>query len=262
MSNAELKYKLGLMGKLSQAKLSKLAATFLNKAKNKCNKAIDQTSTTCISLFTNFNALKNVDYPSNGSYYVTNESKQRNEDDEFIASLKKADVKSDKNEVKLRSDGSYKLEYGETYNLERIKAEEEILSTEKLDSMSKNSSKYKSVYRSFKTAMKRNSSASSSSSSSLGSSLSSNLNQISKPSKLSSGNNHNSNFKSTSNISSKNSPDNLIDFDAYKNQLPIINWDASFLSQDLTPLKNDYSYDQESACSYFGSSQNVLKKKV
>jgi hypothetical protein len=54
----------------------------------------------------------------------------------------------------------------------------------------------------------------------------------------------------------------LIDFDAYKNQLPIINWDASFLSQDLTPFKNEYSYDQESACSYFGSSQNVLKKKV
>lgn len=225
MSNAELKLKLGLMGRASRAKLSKLAIAFVNKAKNKCNKAIDQTTITCTNLFTNFNTLKNIDYtPStNNSYYVSSIENNK-EDFDFIKSLQDTNRKDSKSSIKMRNDGTLNIEDNETYDLERIRDEE---LNSRFDTINKNSNKYKKVYRSFKTVInKRNSSASSSSSSSLGSSISSNLN-ISKNSNSNGITNHNKSNES----------------EMCKNQLPIINLMNSNVSQDLISFKNDYSYD-------------------
>jgi hypothetical protein len=215
MSNAELKLKLGLMGRASRAKLSKLALAFVNKAKNKYNKAIDQTTTTCTNLFTNFNTLKNIDYPAseNNSYYVSSTELNNKDDFDFIKSLQETNRKDSKSSIKMRNDGTYNIDDAETYDLERIKDEE---LNSRFDTIDKNSNKYKKVYRSFKTVInKRNSSASSSSSSSLGSSMSSSLNL---------------NKNTNTNISSKN-------------QLPIINLTNSNVSQDLITFKDEYSYD-------------------
>lgn len=239
MSNAELKSKLSLMGKVSRAKLSKLAIAFINKAKNKYNKAMDQTSNTCISLFTNFNTLKSIDYPSstNGSYYVANETSSsslngkksleliKKNDLEFVKSFDKDDT------IKLRNDGSYKLEEFETYDLEKIKAEEY---NSKFDTFSKNN-KCKKVYRSFKTAMKRNSSASSSSSSSIGSSASSNMNS-------------NKNFNQKTSPTPNKTEISQYDSDIFKNQLPKISWTSNNNSKelDLIAFKDEYSYDDYS----------------
>jgi hypothetical protein len=228
MSNAELKLKLGLMGRASRAKLSKIALAFVNKAKNKCNKAIDQTTITCTNLFTNFTTLKNIDYsPStNASYYVSSTESNNKDDFDFIKSLQDTNKKDSKCSIKIRNDGTYRIEDNESYDLERIKDEE---LNSRFDTINKNSNKYKKVYRSFKTVInKRNSSASSSSSSSLGSSMSSNLN-------LSKNNNNNNN----NGININNSTES----DMHRNQLPIINLMNSNVSQDLITFKNDYSYD-------------------
>jgi hypothetical protein len=116
-------------------KLTKLAAKFSTKAKSTYNKALDQTTSTCTSLFSSFTPLDNYTnnkYNSSDSYYVSNERKKSNVDD--------------CNE--------------ETYDVERIKFEEMMSNVP-----NSNTSRYKKIYKSFKSTMRRNSSASNSSSS-------------------------------------------------------------------------------------------------
>ena len=118
-------------------KLTKLAAKFSIKAKSTYNKALDQTTSTCTSLFSSFTPLDNYTnnnkYNSSDSYYVSsNERKKSNVDEET------------------------------TYDVERIKFEEMMSNNV---SNSSNTSRYKKIYKSFKSTMRRNSSTSNSSSS-------------------------------------------------------------------------------------------------
>lgn len=142
LTTAELKSKLMNMGKASRIKLGKLAAKFSIKAKNKYNKAMDQTALTCTNLFTSFTPLTN----SSDSYYVKNDSNNN--------TIKKYDTLSSSKELSL-IDQFQNYEQEDTYDLEKIKAEEM-----NSNNSTTNNSRYKKVYRSFKSAIRRNSSAS------------------------------------------------------------------------------------------------------
>ena len=133
-------------------KLAKLAAKFSTKAKSTYNKALDQTTSTCTSLFSSFTPLDNDannKYNSSDSYYVAKNGSQAIEN-----VRKKSGSYDDKNDNE------------ETYDVERIKFEE-MSSKMSLNtnSYNGNTSRYKKIYKSFKSTMRRNSSASNSSSS-------------------------------------------------------------------------------------------------
>ena len=123
---------------VSQIKLVKLAAKFTTKAKSTYNKALDQTTSTCTSLFSSFTPLE--DKSASDSYYVAN------------------NFSSMKAEIGGGGIGE------ETYDLERIKMEE--MSSRNSLNPANTSSRCKKVYKSFKSAIRRNSSASNSSSTS------------------------------------------------------------------------------------------------
>lgn len=114
-----------------------MAAKFSSKAKSTYNKALDQTTSTCTSLFSSFAPLDE----KNDSYYAAKETPPSGH-----LMLRKSSL----------------LSQEDTYDLERIKLEE--MNSQALYATSGN--RYSKVYKSFRSAIRRNSSASNSSSSS------------------------------------------------------------------------------------------------
>lgn len=106
----------------------------MSKAKNKYNKTLDQTATTYTNLFTSFNPLSDsIAYEKsdlNGLSYQPTSSISNSFDHEI----------NNPNEE-------------ETYNLERIKAEEAAAMAK---CPTKSNNKYKTAYKSFMSTIKRN----------------------------------------------------------------------------------------------------------
>jgi hypothetical protein len=108
----------------------------MSKAKNKYNKTLDQTATTYTNLFTSFNPLSDsiayekseLNGPADLSNYATLST----------------DTSFDRQTINSNEE--------ETYDLERIKAEEAAAATK----CPTKSNKYKSAYKSFISTIKRN----------------------------------------------------------------------------------------------------------
>ena len=221
LTTAELKSKLMNMGKASRTKLSKLAAKFSIRAKNKYNKALDQTALTCTNMFTSFAPLTN----SSDSYYVKNDSNNN--------TIKNCDTLNSNKELNL-IDQFQNLEdkEEETYDLERMKDLDRNIS----NNSSANNSRYKKVYKSFKSAIRRNSSASNTS-------TASNSSTPNGYALSNSSSNSSSKLNRYSSCLPHNDLANLNDY--YTNDKSL-----NQVANDLNVFQNDYSYDKSNNNSF------------
>jgi len=107
----------------------------MSKAKNKYNKTLDQTTTTYTNLFTSFNPLSDS---------IAYEKPDLN----GLTGLSYQPTSSITNSYEIQN-----LNEEDTYNLERIKAEEAAAIAK---CPTKSNNKYKTAYKSFISSIKRN----------------------------------------------------------------------------------------------------------